>query len=84
MVWDQVVVGDTVYVGGSFTSARPAGSPAGTNETPRSNLLAYNIRTGVLITSFAPTVNGQIKSLAVSPDQYPALHRAAVSPRSTG
>ena len=68
VVWDQVIVGDTVYAGGQFTSARPAGSPAGTNETPRSNLLAYNIRTGNLITTFAPTVNAQVKSLAVSPD----------------
>ena len=58
VVWDQAVVGDTVYAGGQFTTpARPA-PPPGTNETPRSNLLAYNIRTGALITSFAPTVNG--------------------------
>lgn len=68
VVWDQVIVGDTVYAGGEFTSARPAGSPAGTNETPRSNLLAYNIKTGALVTTFAPTVNAQVKSLAVSPD----------------
>ena len=69
VVWDQVVIGDIVYAGGSFTSARPAGSPAGSNETPRSNLLAYNIRTGVLVPGFAPTVNGQVKTLAVSPDK---------------
>lgn len=69
VAWDQVVAGETVYVGGNFSSARPAGSPAGSNETPRSNLLAYNIRTGALITSFAPTVNGQIKALALSPDK---------------
>lgn len=69
VVWDQVIVGDTVYAGGQFTSARPAGSPVGTNETPRNNLLAYNIRTGNLITTFAPNVNGQVKALAVSQDR---------------
>src|SRR5829696_10050796 len=44
VVWAQVVVGNTVYAAGSFTAARPAGAAAGTNETPRANLLAYDIR----------------------------------------
>ncbi|MFY0407456.1 hypothetical protein [Solicola sp. PLA-1-18] len=68
VAWTQVVVGNTVYAGGNFTSARPAGSPAGTNETPRSYLLAYDITTGVLKTGFAPVLNGQVLSLAASPD----------------
>lgn len=68
VAWAQLVVGNTVYVGGKFTSARPAGSPAGSNETPRSNLLAYNLSTGTLISSFAPVLNAQVKSLALSPD----------------
>ncbi|WP_097193555.1 PKD domain-containing protein [Blastococcus aggregatus] len=68
VAWTQVVVGNTVYVGGNFSTARPAGSPAGTAETPRSNLLAYDIRTGELITSFAPTLDGQVISLAASPN----------------
>ncbi|MGY1741766.1 MULTISPECIES: PKD domain-containing protein [unclassified Blastococcus] len=66
--WAQAIVGDTVYVGGAFTSARPAGAPAGTGETPRSNLLAYDVRTGELISSFAPVVNGQVLAVAASPD----------------
>ena len=53
VVWSQVVVGDTVYATGKFTSARPAGSAAGTNETPRANLLAYSISTGSSQTSLA-------------------------------
>lgn len=77
VVWDQIVVGDTVYVGGKFTSARPAGSPAGTNESPRNNLLAYNLRTGTLITTFAPSVNAQVKTLAVSPDGSRSTSAAA-------
>src|SRR3712207_6622973 len=68
VAWSQAVVGNTVYVGGSFRSARPAGAPAGTQETPRSHLLAYDIRTGALITSFAPVLNGQVLTVTASPD----------------
>ncbi|SJN30804.1 PKD domain-containing protein [Mycetocola reblochoni] len=68
VVWDQVVIGDTVYAGGSFTTARPAGARAGTDETRRTNLLAYSLSSGKLIESFAPELNGQVKTLAASPD----------------
>ncbi|WP_149202540.1 LamG-like jellyroll fold domain-containing protein, partial [Actinotalea subterranea] len=68
VVWSQVIVGNTVYVGGNFTKARPAGAAPGTNEVNRSHLLAYDLTTGVLISSFAPTLNGQVKDLTVSPD----------------
>ena len=69
VVWDQAVVGNTVYAGGQFTNARPAGSPAGQNQTPRSNLLAYDVTTGNLTTSFAPSLNGTVNVLALSPDK---------------
>ena len=68
VAWSQVVVGDTVYVAGRFTRARPAGAPAGSQETVRNNLLAYDIRTGALITSFAPDLNGQVLAVTASPD----------------
>src|SRR4051794_21361855 len=68
VVWDQVVVGNTVYATGEFTSARPAGSPAGTNETPRSNILAYNLTTGDLITTWAPSLNAAGLRIVASPD----------------
>jgi PKD repeat protein len=68
VVWSQVVVGNTVYVAGKFTAARPAGAAAGTNETTRNNLLAYDVRTGALITSFAPDLNGQARVVVASPD----------------
>jgi PKD repeat protein len=68
VVWSQVVIGSTVYAVGSFSSARPAGAAPGTNLTPRSNILAYNLTTGALITSFAPTLNAQALSVAASPD----------------
>lgn len=67
VVWVQKIIGSTVYAGGSFSNARPAGAAAGTQLMPRSNILAYNIDTGVA-TSFAPVINGQVKSLAASPD----------------
>lgn len=67
VVWNQVMVGNIVYAGGSFSNARPAGAAPGTNLIPRSNILAYDIRTGVQ-TSFAPQINGTVKALAVSPD----------------
>lgn len=68
VVWSQAVVGTRVYAGGSFTSARPAGAAPGTHLTRRTNLLAYDIRTGALVTSFAHTLNGQVLSVAASPD----------------
>ena len=68
VVWSQAVVGNTVYAGGRFANSRPAGAAAGTNQTPRGNLLAYDITTGNLITSFNPSLNGQVLSVAASPD----------------
>ena len=50
VVWSQAIVGNTVYAGGSFANARPAGSAAGTNLTPRANMLSYDITTGNLNT----------------------------------
>ncbi|MHB1491231.1 MAG: NHL repeat-containing protein, partial [Cellulomonas sp.] len=68
VVWKQLIVGRTVYVGGKFTNARPAGAAAGTNLVARANMLAYNLDTGELITSFNPVFNNQVKDLAVSAD----------------
>ena len=49
--------------------ARPAGATAGTSQSPRKNLLAFSLSTGPLIGSFAPNVNGTVRSLALSPDK---------------
>jgi PKD repeat protein len=68
VVWDQVIVGNRVFVTGQFTSARPAGSDPGQNETPRSNILAYDLTTGNLITSWAPSLNQQGMEIKASPD----------------
>ncbi len=68
VVWGQVIVGNRVYATGQFSQARPAGAALGTSETPRSNILAYDLTTGALITSWAPTLNAQGLRLAASAD----------------
>ncbi|KAA1422788.1 PKD domain-containing protein [Mumia zhuanghuii] len=68
VVWAQAIAGNRVYAGGSFTNARPAGSPAGSNTVARSHLLAYDVQTGVLVSNFAPTLNAQVTAVAVSPN----------------
>ena len=68
VVWDQTIIGSTVYAVGEFSSARPAGDPAGTNETPRSNILAYDLTTGELIHTFAPSLNAEGTTVTASPD----------------
>ncbi|HEY3407818.1 MAG TPA: LamG-like jellyroll fold domain-containing protein, partial [Propionicimonas sp.] len=68
VAWTQRVIGNTVYVGGKFTTARPAGSAPGVNTVARANLLAYDITTGNLISSWAPTTNGDVLTIVPSPD----------------
>ena len=68
VVWDQEIVGNTVYVVGNFSQARPAGRPPGTNQTARANVLAYNLTTGALIPGFVANTNGQVKTVVASPD----------------
>jgi hypothetical protein len=72
VVWDQVIVGNTVYVAGRFSQARPAGVPKGATgkdgRVARSNFLAYDITTGVLLPSFAPRFNSEVRAIAASPD----------------
>lgn len=67
VVWAQVTVGNTVYATGEFTSARPAGAKAGVSETPRGNLLAYDIRTGTLL-PFAHRLDARGLTITASPD----------------
>ncbi|MBW3084143.1 hypothetical protein KEM60_00327 [Austwickia sp. TVS 96-490-7B] len=70
VVWAQVVVGDTVYVTGNFTKARPPGIDAGgAGEIDVAHLMAYDIRTGERISSFSHQLNAQGLALSVSPDR---------------
>ena len=64
----QVIVGDTVYVGGTFTTARPPGVAAGgAGEVTRGNIMAYSLSTGALL-PFAPMIDNTVQALAASPD----------------
>ncbi|WP_426623161.1 PKD domain-containing protein [Leifsonia sp. McL0607] len=68
VAWDQWVVGNNVYVAGKFNNARPAGSPAGSNNTARSNFLVYNITNGLLNTGINLPLNAQALAVAATPD----------------
>ncbi len=68
VAWSQVVVDGTVYVAGQFTTARPAGAAAGTSTVTRSNLLAYDLATGVLIDSWKPVLDGPAYVITASLD----------------
>ncbi|TMR03450.1 fibronectin type III domain-containing protein [Actinomadura soli] len=73
-VWDVEVVGDTAYVGGTFTAIRPPGtSPGDPQELPRNNLAAFNAATGQPL-PWAPDVQAVpgkqdiVHDLQASPD----------------
>jgi hypothetical protein len=67
-VWAIAAAQGVVFTGGDFTSVRPPGAAAGTSETARAHLAAFNATTGALVTTFNHNVNGAIRSLAKSPD----------------
>jgi hypothetical protein len=69
VVWNQVVVGNTVYVVGQFSQARPPGVAAGGAGTvAANNVFAYDIRTGNRIASFNGQLNGPARAITASPD----------------
>jgi hypothetical protein len=69
VAWSQTLVGNTVYAVGQFTKARPPRAAVGAaTEVARANILAYNITTGNLITSFNHTLDAQGLRVAASPD----------------
>jgi hypothetical protein len=53
----EKVVGNTVYLGGSFTAMLPAGS-TGAGAVTRNGAAAINLDTGNLVTSWNPNVTG--------------------------
>jgi PKD repeat protein len=56
--------GDTIVIGGTFTSLTPNGS---TTAAPRSYIAAFNATTGVM-SSFAPDLDGPVDALVAAPD----------------
>ena len=56
------------FVGGQFTRVRPPGAAAGTSETVRTYLAAFNQTSGALDTTFNHTLNGAVWSIVASAD----------------
>src|SRR5262245_35580828 len=56
-----LVMGNHVYVGGTFTTVRNAGSSA---NITRNYLFSFNQTTGVVDTSFAPKLNRAVEAIA--------------------
>lgn len=59
------IVGTTAYIGGQFTSVRPAGDPLGTGEVARNHVAAFNLSTGALL-PWDPNANGTVQAIAAS------------------
>jgi hypothetical protein len=59
------IVGNTAYIGGQFTSVRPAGDPLGTGEVTRNHVAAFDLSTGALL-SWDPNANGTVEAIAAS------------------
>jgi hypothetical protein len=55
--------GNTIYIGGKFTSVRPPGDPAGTGEVARNHVAAFNATTGNLLQSWNPNTNGTVDAI---------------------
>lgn len=75
-VWALEMAAGKIFAGGEFTSTRPAGAAAGTGETGRSYLAAFDAGTGAPLASFHPVLQndytggpGIIYAMALSPDQ---------------
>jgi hypothetical protein len=59
--WATEIVGDVLYVGGSFTTVT---SPDGSSSLARRNLAAFSLTTGELLPAFRADTNGIVRALA--------------------
>ena len=66
-IWDIEAIGSNVYIAGSFTTIA---NNTATNKTSytRRGLAMYNLDTGLVSTTFNPTINGGIDAVEASPD----------------
>ena len=65
-IWDMEVVGNHVYIAGSFTSL--ANTVGDTSTVNQRYLASYNIDTGQIDTAFRPTFDGVVNAVESSPD----------------
>ena len=66
-VWDFAEIGNTIYVGGTFTGVQQ-NLFANTPVQPRAYLAAFDRDSGAWISTFNPTLNASVYALEVSPD----------------
>jgi hypothetical protein len=59
------IQGTTAYLGGKFTSLRPAGAPLGTGEVARSHAAAIDLATGSLL-PWNPNVSSTVQAIAAN------------------
>ena len=60
-------VGNTMYVGGNFTTVQKGENATGADKVAQPYLAAFNATTGDWISSFRPTFNNHVKALAALP-----------------
>ncbi|MEZ5095768.1 MAG: hypothetical protein R2731_06395 [Nocardioides sp.] len=69
-IWDMEVVGNRVFIAGTFTSIQNNANGQ-TNTVQQGKLAAYNINTGLIDTTFRPTFAGGgngVNAIEASPD----------------
>ena len=65
-IWDIEVVGNRVYIAGSFSSI--ANKTGTTTPIQQRYLAAYDLQTGRVDTGFRPTFDGSVRAVEASPD----------------
>jgi hypothetical protein len=67
-IYDMVVLGDRVFIAGTFTSIQNQ-RPTNTTTYDQAGLASYNLQSGLVDTAFRPDFGGrEVNSVAVSPD----------------
>lgn len=61
-------IGNTMFVGGNFTTVQKGAAATGADQVSQPYVAAFDATTGDWISTFRPTVDGQVKSLAALPD----------------
>ncbi|MGW4229348.1 DNRLRE domain-containing protein [Streptomyces sp. NPDC004980] len=73
IVWSLAEANGVVYAGGTFSTVRPAGSPAGSNTTPAVNFAAFDAATGAptgcSLSFTRSSGTATVRALAVSADR---------------
>ncbi len=60
-----IQVGNTIVLGGTFTSVTPAGS---TIAQTHNNIVAFSATDGTILSTFNPTIDGPVDALVAAPD----------------